>query len=155
VTAPSTVQVLERPSDADIAAAWGMELLIDLTGCNPQTIRSKKAMRRFSRDLCKVIGMRRYRGPVLFPFTLQLPWPRRRSPRFAVDNPVVAGITLSQLIYTSNLTFHFAEGGPFKNTAYGNVFSCKKFDVDAAIAFIKESFGATGVTARIVLRGRK
>jgi hypothetical protein len=112
-------------------------------------------MRQFSRDLCQVIGMRRYRGPVLFPFTLRLPWPRRRTPRFALDSPKDAGITLSQLIYTSNLTFHFAEGGPFKDSAYGNVFSCQKFDVDVAIAFIKEFFNAKGVTARVILRGAR
>lgn len=145
-----TVEILERPTDAEIESAWGMELLVDMTGCNPDTIRSKKAMREFSRELCKVIGMKRYRGPILFPWALLLPWPRRRWPRFALDNPKVAGITLSQLIWTSNLTFHFAE---FDGQGLGNVFSCKKFDIDVAAAFIKEFFGAEGIKVRVIPRG--
>lgn len=156
-----SVEILERPTNEEIESAWGMELVFDLTGCDPATIRSKRELRRFSRELCKVIDMKRYRAPVIFPLSL-LFLPRRRAKRFALDNPKTAGFTLSQLIYTSNVTIHFAEGGDHfaeagdhAGSAFGNVFSCKKFDVDKAIAFIKAFFGATGVEARVLIRGRK
>lgn len=146
-----TVEILGQPTAEEIANAWGIEMLFDLTGCNPNTIRSPRLVRQFCRDLCDVIGMQRYRAPVVFPFSLA--WlPRRRTPRFALDNPKVAGMTASQLIYTSNLTVHFIEDD---NSACGNVFSCKPFDPDKALTFITGFFDATGAQAHVIPRGVK
>lgn len=115
---------------------WGQELVLDLVGCDLATITSHAALAQFSADLCKVIDMEAYGPPIL--------------ERFALDNPDAAGFTLLQLITTSSITFHFSEG---RRSAYGNVFSCKRFNADVATAFITRFLGATVMHTEVRNRG--
>jgi S-adenosylmethionine/arginine decarboxylase-like enzyme len=154
-------EVVGRPlTEEDTRGAFGMQLLIDLADCNPETIRSKRELRRFARELCEVIDMQRYRGPIFAGAVqaLLMRFARTvRAKRFALDNPHAGGYTvvsswLVQLIYTSNVTGHLVEAN---NTACFDVFSCKPFSPDAATAFVMRFFGARQVDARVVIRGRR
>ena len=115
---------------------WGVELVLDLEGCDRGLISSGKHIRHFARVLCDEIGMTAYGAPV--------------CERFALDNPEAAGFTLVQLITTSSISAHFAEN---TGRAFINVFSCKPFDTDRATTFIARYFDARQHTARVLHRG--
>jgi S-adenosylmethionine/arginine decarboxylase-like enzyme len=119
-----------------VGAPWGVELVIDLDGCDRERISNRRVIRRFAKALVEEIGMRRYGQPV--------------CKRFALDNPEAAGYSLVQLITTSSITAHFAEN---TGRAFINVFSCKNFDVDAAAQFIAAYFRADRYTAQVLHRG--
>jgi hypothetical protein len=130
----------ERPVLADDPAAsgepFGWELTIDLVGCDLATIKSWWKVWRFPRKLCKVIDMKPYR------------W--AHAPRFALHNPNAAGRSFFQFITTSSITGHLVES---KRTAYVNLFSCKPFDADQAIACITSYFGGTVANVKVHRRG--
>jgi S-adenosylmethionine/arginine decarboxylase-like enzyme len=61
------------------------------------------------------------------------------------SKPEIAGITLMQMIETSNITAHFAN---HTNNAYIDVFSCKDYDSDSVAYFCKKFFDAKQVRHR-------
>lgn len=107
-----------------VARPWGLHLIVDLYGCDMARIRDADVVRQWLADLVK----------------------------FAVDNPDAAGYSAVQLITTSSITGHFAEGD---NTAYLDLFSCKRFDAPAAARFIADYFGAIGFDWDVLHRGRR
>lgn len=118
------------------AAPWGLHLVVDLDGCDAALIRDADRIRSFIVDLVKHIGMTAYGEPVI--------------ERFALHNPAVAGYSVMQLITTSSITGHFAEG---TGRAFLDVFSCQMFDPDDTARFIADYFGAAHYTARVLHRG--
>ena len=46
-----------------LQADFGTELILDLHGCDPATIRSRKKIDTFVRRLCRLIKMKRYGEP--------------------------------------------------------------------------------------------
>lgn len=115
---------------------WGRELLLDLAGCDLNTITSEPALREFAAGLVDVIGMQAYGEPILH--------------RFALHDPRAGGYTLLQLITTSLISAHFGEGD---RVAFINVCSCQWFDADKATAYITKFFNATVTSTRVVNRG--
>ena len=114
---------------------FGTELILDLHGCNRKTIRSRKKLGAFIRELCRRIGMKRYGDPLI--------------EHFGHKSPVTTGYSLVQLIETSAISGHFSEAS---GSAYLNIFSCKPFDPDGATEFCKEYFEATRVKRRLIVR---
>jgi len=114
---------------------FGQELILDLYDCDPQLIRSKKAILEYKDKLCELIKMKKYGKPF--------------CQRFALDNPQAAGYSLVQLIETSSITAHFSE---LWNRAFINIFSCKTFDADKATEFSKKFFKAEKVKNRVLIR---
>lgn len=115
---------------------WGVELIIDLAGCDAVTIGSGDVIRRFVDELIEGIGMEAFGEPLLA--------------RFALDNPDAAGFSVAQLITTSLVSGHFSER---RRTAYLNVFSCQEFAVDDVLAFAKKFFAAKSSWHVVVPRG--
>ena len=76
----------------------------------------------FARDLCDLLGVRRFGDPHIVRFG---------------DDPVVYGYSMVQLIETSLVSAHFVES---TNTVYLDVFSCKWYDVDVAVEFARTFF---------------
>lgn len=111
---------------------FGMELVIDLPGCNRDIIRSATQLRRFAAKLVDRIGMEAYGEPILHHF----------------GKADVQGYTLVQLIHTSSITAHFSEA---HGSAHINVFSCREFDADDATEFIQAFFKADPPRRRSVL----
>jgi hypothetical protein len=119
-----------------VRAAWGLALAVDLEGCSPTAIRSRRGIARFAQELCELIEVKRY-GPATVV-------------RFGED-PRVSGYSLVQLIETSLVSGHFAEA---TNAAYIDVFSCKPFPPQAVEDFCRSWFEASSTRVSLSLRGR-
>lgn len=93
---------------------WGYRALIDLTDTNQERTTAAEPVRAWVRDLVDTLGMRAY-GPA-------------RVERFGVGR--LTGITVQQLIETSNIDAHFND---IDGSGYVNVFSCRPYDLDKVI----------------------
>jgi S-adenosylmethionine/arginine decarboxylase-like enzyme len=114
---------------------FGLEVILDLYGCDPEVIRSRKALSDFVIKMCKLLDMKRF-GKTLMP-------------HFGHNNPVTSGFSLLQFIETSSITGHFSE---LWSSAYINIFSCRMFDTKKAVDFTKKYFKAKRVNARTIIR---
>jgi len=114
---------------------YGIELILDLYGCDQKTIRSRKKLSEFVDNLCALIKMKKYG--------------KLSIPHFGLKNPHTTGYSLLQFIETSSITAHFSE---LWNSAYINIFSCKQFDIEKAADFAKKFFGARRMKKRVILR---
>jgi S-adenosylmethionine/arginine decarboxylase-like enzyme len=102
---------------------FGLELQLELAGCDPRVINSRDELAIWATLLAEHIGMTTYKGPVVDHF----------------GEGALAGITVYQRITTSNILVHAVEAD---NSAFINVFSCRAFDPDLAIAFTVKFFQA-------------
>ncbi len=114
---------------------FGYELVMDLFDCNKNIISSKKKLQEYTDKLCKLIKMKKY-GKTLLPY-------------FGDKAAYTKGYSLVQLIETSSITGHFSE---LWNTAYINIFSCKKYDEKVAKKFTKEFFKAKKTKSKFLIR---
>lgn len=114
---------------------YGSELILDIHGCDPKTIRSSKKLRQFVKLLCKKIKMKRYG--------------KTRVEHFGHKKPETSGYSIFQFIETSSITGHLSE---LWNSAYLNIFSCKEFDPKKVKSFAKEFFKAKRVKNRFIKR---
>jgi len=114
---------------------YGQELNLDLYGCNPKIIRSRKKIQEFIDGICAEIKMKKY-GRALIP-------------NFGHGNPKTAGFSLVQLIETSSIVGHFSD---LNNSAYLDIFSCRYFDAEKAALFAAKFFKAKKFKKRLIVR---
>lgn len=114
---------------------FGKKLVIDLDGCDKARINDPAAVRRFATQLVAHLKMRAYGDPLV--------------EDFGHDDPVTSGLTLVQLIETSDITAHFS---PYLDEAHIDIFSCRDFDSQAAMEFCAMFFGATSITYTEIVR---
>jgi S-adenosylmethionine/arginine decarboxylase-like enzyme len=112
---------------------WGMEVLINLYGCDVKLLSDKDYVRHFIEDLCDFIKMKRYGEPVIEKF----------------GEGDLFGISFVQLIHTSSIVGHCVEK---TGDMYIDVFSCKEFAPNAVAAFSKNYFEAKSATHRTIFR---
>ena len=105
-----------------MSEAFGQHLVVDAAGCN-ERISDGDAIAAFAEDLVKAIDMKAFGAPWI--------------EHFGHDLPKASGFTLVQLIETSNVTAHFCD---HSGEAYFDIFSCKSFDEQAALAVIDRYF---------------
>ena len=67
------------------------------------------------------------------------------------DEPEFEGYSLVQLIHTSSITGHFAAG--HRKSAFIDIFSCKRYSCEKAVAFCKSFFDAGSVGTTTLDRG--
>jgi len=115
--------------------AYGYELIINLYDCDAKLISSKNALKEYVDKLCKVIKMKKY-GKTIIAY-------------FGEKKPYTKGYSLLQLIETSSIVGHFSD---LWNSAYINIFSCKRFNPQLAKKFTKEFFKAKKMKTRFILR---
>ena len=113
--------------------AWGYHLSIDGYDCDLAQIKSRENVERFSETLVRRIDMTPHGGPLVINF----------------GTGPAEGFTLVQLIETSNICAHFANGS---RALYLDVFSCKKFDQKVVEDTVKEFFGAQKIKKRFLER---
>lgn len=113
---------------------WGMELQLDLYDCDADLIRDAKAIKKFVRQLCKKIEMKRFGTCKVVNFG---------------EDERVAGFSMTQLIETSLISAHFRNEN---NTTYLNVFSCKEYDVEKVVKFAMKFFKAKDYTKNFTIR---
>jgi len=114
--------------------AWGMLTSLDLTKCNPETIRSAKKIKQYVVELCELIEMKRFGECTIVYFG---------------EDEAVAGFSMTQLIETSLISGHFAN---LSNNSYIDIFSCKPYDPNVVAEFTKNFFDAEECTINVVLR---
>ena len=101
--------------------SWGYHLIVNASGCIPNSIRCANNINNFTKTLVKKIDMVAYGEPQIV--------------MFGTGNK--KGYTLVQLIETSNITAHFVEE---TNDLYLDVFSCKPFNDKDVMEVLKHSF---------------
>ena len=101
--------------------SWGHHLIVNAGDCDHDAISSKSVIAQFTKELVKAIDMVAFGSP--------------RIVMFGSGNK--KGYTLVQLIETSNITAHFTEE---TNDIYLDIFSCKSFNVRAALAVVDRFF---------------
>ena len=126
-------RVVDAPAHDD--SVWGYHLLLDLAGCRLTTVRSAPELRAFVTELVDAIDMVAYGEPLLA--------------HFADHVPDAAGWSLVQLIETSSITGHFCDAS---GDAYLDVFSCKAFAPETAIAVVERRLQPRRVSARFLPR---
>jgi len=134
VTRLSAYQELSQFNSSDIEKAWGLACSFDIYDCNPDTIRDAAEIKRFVRELCDLIEMKRFGDCVVVNFG---------------EDERVAGFSMTQLIETSLISAHFANAS---NTAYLDVFSCKPYDPAVVEEFATTFFGGLRCTTHVNLR---
>ncbi len=113
---------------------WGWHTLIDIEDCNPELIRSKCHIHAFVIIAAQIIGAKRYGNPIIVNFG---------------ENERIAGFSLVQLIETSLISGHFVNAA---NTAYIDIFSCKKYDSDKIVDFTVSCFRGKLKSSQLILR---
>ena len=117
--------------------SYGEELVIDMAGCNQETIKSEKKWREFVAKLCDdVLKMKRYGDTIVEDFG------------FAKSR--TAGFSVVQLIETSSIVAHIAN---YWGYVCLNIFTCAPFDPKETIKFAKEYFEAEKIKAVYIKRG--
>jgi S-adenosylmethionine decarboxylase len=114
--------------------SYGLELLLDLKGCDLFELSREKLKDYFAR-LCELIQMTRHGEPVF--------WEDRSG------QPHLQGISALQFIETSNVVCHAL---PLLQAVYLNIFSCREFDTEAAKRFSAEFWGAESFVFTVVTR---
>jgi S-adenosylmethionine/arginine decarboxylase-like enzyme len=116
-------------------SVFGYELILDLSGCDPAIMASKKKLTEYVDKLCKLIKMKKY-GKTHLPY-------------FGLEKPHTKGYSLLQFIETSSITGHFSE---YWRKSYINIFSCRKFDYRLAKRFTIQFFKAKAVKNHFLIR---
>src|SRR5574340_912878 len=116
--------MLNEPLNRENVAYWGLSSCIDLYDCDLKLMQDAPAIKRFVRELCERIGMRRYGETVVVDFG---------------DEPRVAGFSMTQLIETSLISAHFANAS---RAIYLDVFSCAPYEPKAVAEYARDFFKA-------------
>lgn len=115
-------------------APWGILTSLDIYGCKPEIIRSAGQIKRYVKELCELIEMRRFGECHVV--------------HFGRDEHV-AGYSMMQLIETSLVSGHFAN---FTNSAYIDIFSCKPYDSEKAAGFSLSFFEGQDMRVHVTRR---
>lgn len=114
----------------DTETDYGMELVLDLHECDVGTF-TRESIGDYFDELCELIGMqaedRHFWDDEGLP------------PEQCQTNPKTSGVSAVQFILTSTIVVHTLTK---LKAAYINVFSCKRFDEDAAERFTTAWFRA-------------
>ena len=103
---------------------WGMSTSVDLYDCNPNLIKDAEYIKKYVKELCDLIEMKRFGECQVVHFG---------------EDPKVSGFSMTQLIETSLISGHFANN---TNAAYLDIFSCKWYDVERVVSFSRKFFEA-------------
>ena len=125
------------PSKAEYthSNAWGMATAVDIHDCSPALIRDADAIKRFTVELCKKLGVKMFGETIVVDFG---------------SDPKVSGFSLVQLIETSLVSGHFANQ---TNAVYLDVFSCKFYEAQKIIDYALSFFQGKSYNAHCILRG--
>jgi S-adenosylmethionine decarboxylase len=102
---------------------WGKMISIDLYDCDHKKVASAEIIKKYIADVIKLIKMKAH-GPT-------------HIDRFGSGE--LEGWSAMQFIETSSITIHADE---FDNRCFVDIFSCKPFDDQKALAFTIKTFGS-------------
>lgn len=131
--------------------AFGLELLMDLSGCDVERF-NRKDIKRYFVELCKLIDMKRCKlvfwdDKWTWLWRLLFFWDRSIRPATEVHTK---GTTAIQFIITSGITIHTLD---LIEVLFIDVFSCKAYDPAVVKRFTEEFFGGKIDKATLIERG--
>ena len=114
---------------------WGYHLILDCSGVN-ENISDKAQIQKMLKSLVKRIKMKAVGEPII---------------KFLKEgDPHLQGYSCLQLIETSSITMHLNDAP--ESSAYIDIFSCKDFKAEDAIAVVNEYFAPTKIKQRFIHR---
>ena len=113
-----------------------MHLTIDGFGGNQEKLASQELVRNLLDRLPESIGMTK----------ITIPHVRK----YAGDKPEDWGVSGFVMIAESHLSIHTF---PERGIVWADLFSCKGFDTDGAVAYLSDAFDLKGARARRIPRG--
>ena len=119
---------------------YGVELILDLHGCDPSTF-NRECIGAYFERLCVLIDMKR--EALHFWDDIGV------SEEDKQTSPHTQGTSAVQFILTSSIIIHTLDQ---LSAVYINMFSCKAFDPKVAEQFSVEWFGADDCSARFIDR---
>lgn len=119
---------------------YGKELILDLHDCNAKKF-TRRALKRFFKDLCSLIDMERCE--LFWWDDYGLPAEEWQT------EPHLKGTSAVQFIMTSNITIHTLD---LMGNVYLNIFSCKNFDTKKATDFSRKFFEGRAAGAKTIIR---
>jgi S-adenosylmethionine decarboxylase len=115
---------------------FGPHLLIDGTHCDTRKLADRILVERILSDYPAAIGMTKIGGPYMF--------------EYQAPDPAYSGVSGLVVIAESHIAIHtFPELDYFTM----DIFSCKNFDHEKAITYIKEAFDVQEMDRMLVQRG--
>ena len=115
------------------AGPFGVELIMDIQGCDPKVLKSKQQLGKFCRGLAKQVGTKTFGKAIVH--------------RFGKEH--LEGNSALQFIEASSITVHCCE---MRNAAYINLFSCIDFDYKKAEDYCRKFFGGAKARATVIER---
>lgn len=122
-------------------SAYGMELTMDLYGCDVSTFTRDSIGSYFDR-VCELIGVTPEQRH--FWDDVGVPADERQT------NPKTKGTSAVQFILTSTIVVHALEQ---LDQVFVNVFSCDDFDADGLHGYTLKHFGARCMEPHVIIRG--
>jgi len=116
---------------------FGPHLTMDMYGCNKKKLKDVTFVFNFLDELPAMVGMTKIMPPYTFSYSGLKP-----------EDWGVSGIVLIAESHISMHTF------PEKNYVSLDIFSCKDFDVEAAVDIIASKFEAKTYEKNFLMRGR-
>ena len=112
---------------------YGLELVIELFGCQYNIMRSKKKIEEFLTEATNLTGLKLYKKPQI--------------ERFMGGGGWEEGYSFFQFLTTSSITGHCIEP---ENVVFLSIFSCGVFDVKIMSKFAKKFFRAKWMRKRAI-----
>lgn len=116
---------------------FGPHLTLDLKGCPKEVLENYNLHFDYLKKLPEMIGMTPITQPYVFPYSGLVPEDK--------------GITGIVIIAESHLSIHSFED---KGYTFIDMFSCKDFDVEAAVKYTVELFKPESYDMNLVKRGQ-
>ncbi len=113
---------------------WGYLQSINLYDADEELIKDKKHIAKTLLELCKVIDMKPFKRPFVYRF----------------GNGALEGVSGMLFIETSSITIHCDEE---ENRVFVDIFSCKGFNYETALNFVRHAFLAKDYKQFILERG--
>jgi S-adenosylmethionine decarboxylase len=115
---------------------FGPHLIIDGSRCDTKKLGDRNLVEQVMNDYPKAIGMTKIGGPYMF--------------EYQAPDPAYSGISSIVVIAESHIAIHtFPELDYFTM----DIFSCKNFDHETAIAYIRDAFDVKEMDRMLVQRG--
>jgi S-adenosylmethionine/arginine decarboxylase-like enzyme len=122
-----------QASAEETAESWGYHLILNCRGGDVSAVTDPKQIEQFVIELVEQIDMKRFGEATIVHF----------------GSAHLTGYSLMQLIETSSITAHFVDQN---GDAYIDIFSCKPFSEETALAVVRKYFRPKNIQSYYLTR---
>jgi S-adenosylmethionine decarboxylase len=139
VIGQDTVSDSDEPHSSDDVNGYGPHLTYDGYDADPTLLNNMQVVFEFLLKLPAIIGMNRLTQPYVISYD-------------GAEKPNDYGVTGIVIIATSHISIHTY---PYDKTFFLDIFSCKGFDREKALTFVRETFKVKQEEVELVVRGKR